>query len=234
MLSIKNLNAGYGRLKILSDVSLEISEGEIIALIGPNGAGKSTILKAIFNLCDVYEGSIGFSQQDITKSPTHELIKKGISYVPQGRLVFSSLTVEENIRMGGYLIQDKEETEQRVKALLRQFPILLEKKKVPAGDLSGGQQQTVALARALMLKPKLLMLDEPSLGLSPSAQKDIFDALRTINRSGTALLIVEQNVRLVLSFAQRGYLLANGCIIKEGSSQELSAKETMHEAYLGA
>jgi branched-chain amino acid transport system ATP-binding protein len=234
LLTISNLEAGYDKLKILNKISLGIETGEIVALIGPNGAGKTTILKALFNLCTVMGGTITFQGKSIQNRPTHCLIAMGISYVPQGRLVFSNLSVRENLRVGGYLIKNKVHRENRVSKLFHEFPVLFEKENEKAGNLSGGQQQLVAIARALMLSPKILLLDEPSLGLSPKAQQDIFSSLQHINRQGTALLIVEQNVRLVLSFATRGYLLVNGSVIEAGNAQMLNNPKIMHKAYLGA
>lgn len=232
LLQITNLSAGYGDLQVLRDVSLAVEPGEFVALIGPNGAGKSTILKSIYGLANVTGGTMQFDGKDFTKLPTHALLEQGISYVPQGRIVFPSLTVYENLEMGGYLLNDKRTVEANIAAVYDRFPALSEKQKAKAGNLSGGQQQQLAIGRALMLTPKLLMLDEPSLGLSPKLQTEVFEKLKELQENGMTILCVEQNVRLVLRHADRGYLLTNGEIKLSASSEELSRPEVMQGAFL--
>src|SRR3989344_1421929 len=180
LLEIKNLKAGYGDREVLRDVSLGVNEGEIIALIGPNGAGKSTVLKSIAGLTTKTEGKIFWKGQNITKLPTHALLEEGIGFVPQGRLVFPSLTVLENLEMGGYLLNHKETLEKNLENVFRYFPALRNRSKIPAGSLSGGEQQMLAIGRALMMTPELLMLDEPSLGLSPKITGEVFEKLKEI------------------------------------------------------
>jgi branched-chain amino acid transport system ATP-binding protein len=232
LLSIENLSAGYGELSVLRRVSLHIEEGEIVVLIGPNGAGKSTVLKSVVGLTHRTEGSILFRGKDITKLPTHALLEEGIGFVPQGRLVFPSLTVRENLEMGGYLLNNKKTLLSNQEVVYKRFPMLREKARDLAGNLSGGQQQQLSIGRALMMTPRLLMLDEPSLGLSPKLMHEVFQKLEAIRQAGTTILVVEQNVRLALKYADRGYLLANGEIRAAGSALELSRPELMHEAYL--
>jgi branched-chain amino acid transport system ATP-binding protein len=232
LLEIENLTAGYDNLEVLQGISLKVFQGEIIALIGPNGAGKSTILKAVVGLADKNSGSIFWKGRDISSLPTHALLEEGIGFVPQGRLVFPSLTVRENLEMGGYLLDHRETLRQNLAIVLEYFPVLREKIKMRAGRLSGGEQQMLAIARALMMTPELLMLDEPSLGLSPKITQELFEILEKINANGTTLLIVEQNVRLILQYAHRGYLLAAGQIRIAGTAAELSDEKLMHEAYL--
>ncbi|MDO8621930.1 MAG: ABC transporter ATP-binding protein, partial [bacterium] len=204
-----------------------------VGLIGPNGAGKSTILKAIFGLATVRSGRIRFQDADILREPTHALLEKGIAYVPQGRLVFPSLTVEENLRMGGFTIRSRAAVTQRIEDLYERFPTLLALRKKRAGELSGGQQQLVAMGRSLMVSPTLLMLDEPSLGLSPTACSDVYGYLRSLHESGVALLIVEQNVHLVLAIADRIVCLANGAVRAEGPPAEFRDPGRMRELYFG-
>src|SRR3989338_1885658 len=202
MLSIKNLEAGYGKMQILFDINLSIKPNEIAVLIGPNGAGKSTLLKSIFNLIDVYKGSIIFKNKDITKTPTHELIELGISYVPQGRQVFNSLTVKENLEMGAFLTKEKELVEKRMDEVLDvHFPDLRKKIDDYAFALSGGQQQMLAIGRALMQDPQLLLLDEPSLGLAPKVMKELFKKIVKIKEEGVAIIIVEQNAKQATKIA---------------------------------
>ncbi len=232
LLEINKLHAGYGELRVLRDVSLSVEPGEFIALIGPNGAGKSTVLKSTYGQAGVTNGTIQFDGKDVTKLPTHALLEQGISYVPQGRIVFPSLTVYENLEMGGYLLNNKKTVAANIAAVFDRFPVLREKQKEKAGTLSGGQQQQLAIGRALMLAPKLLMLDEPSLGLSPKLQTEVFEKLKELQALGTTILCVEQNVRLVLRYADRGYLLVNGEIKLSSSSEELSKPEVMHGAFL--
>src|SRR3989344_5005794 len=232
LLEIKNLKAGYGDREVLRDVSLGVNEGEIIALIGPNGAGKSTVLKSIAGLTTKTEGKIFWKGQNITKLPTHALLEEGIGFVPQGRLVFPSLTVLENLEMGGYLIDYRETLMKNMENVFSIFPVLKTKSKRRAGLLSGGEQQMLTIGRALMTSPELLMLDEPSLGLSPKVTREVFEKLREINAAGTTLLIVEQNVRLVLKYVSRGYLLASGEVRFAGSSGELSSPKLLHGAFL--
>jgi len=232
LLDIKNLWAGYGEFEVLRGVSLEVSHGEAVCLIGPNGAGKSTVLKSVMNLTSKTRGEIVFRERNITKLPTHSLLEEGLSFVPQGRLVFPSLTVEENLEMGGYLINHKETLFKNLENVFSTFPVLKTKSKHRAGLLSGGEQQMLTIGRALMTSPELLMLDEPSLGLSPKVTREVFEKLREINAAGTTLLIVEQNVRLVLKYVSRGYLLASGEVHFAGSSSELSNLKLLHEAYL--
>jgi len=233
LLEIENLNAGYGKTEVLRDVHLHVAPGEIVGLIGPNGAGKSTILKAVFGLCTVTRGRIRFQGSDILREPTHALLEKGLAYVPQGRLVFPSLTVEENLRMGGFTIRSRAAVTQRIEDLYERFPALQQFRKKRAGELSGGQQQLCAIGRSLMVSPQLLMLDEPSLGLSPVACGEVYAALRSLHESGVSLLIVEQNVHLVLGIAERVICLANGQVRAEGKPEEFRDSSRMRQLYFG-
>ena len=232
LLRISNLTAGYGELHVLEDVNVEVGPSEMVVLIGPNGAGKSTVLKSVYGLTTKTGGQIFFRDKDITDLPTHALIEEGIGFVPQGRLVFPSLSVRENLEIGGYLLNHKETLLKNLERVFEMFPVLREKENELAGNLSGGQQQQLAIARALMMTPELLMLDEPSLGLSPKLMHEVFQTLETIRQSGTAIFVVEQNVRLALKYVDRGYLLANGKIKTAGSAAELSDESLMQSAYL--
>lgn len=234
LLNVQNIHAGYGDSKVLQGVSLGVDAGEVVALIGPNGAGKSTVLKSIFGLVHTTQGTIQWKGHDFAHLPTHALLEEGIGFVPQGRLVFSHLTVKENLEMGGYLINHHPTLHENLETVYGLFPILRSRAEQRAGSLSGGEQQMLAIGRSLMMSPQLLLLDEPSLGLSPVMQHHVFTALERLRQGGTSLLIVEQNVRLVLSLASRGYLLANGQVVHAGSAAELGRPEVMAEAYLGA
>ncbi len=222
MLQIKNLKAGYRGMEILDNVNLELKPGEILALIGPNGAGKSTLLKSIFNLCEIYSGEIIFKDRDITKLPTYELIYEGISYVPQGRQVFSTLTVRENLEMGAFIMKDHELIKRNMDYIFEKFPFLKEKQKEYAFSLSGGQQQILAISRALIQDPELLLLDEPSLGLSPKATKEIFKKIKEINQEGVTIIIVEQNAKSAVEIADRTYVLESGKIVLSGGKEILT------------
>ena len=233
MLSIKNLESGYGKMQIIFDVSLDVKPNEIVILIGPNGAGKSTLLKSIFNLVDIYKGSIIFKNKDVTKTPAYELIELGISYVPQGRQVFSTLTVKENLEMGAFLTKEKELVEKRMEEVLQKhFPDLRKKLSDYAFNLSGGQQQMLAIGRALMQDPQLLLLDEPSLGLSPKIMKELFRKVREINEEGVTVMIVEQNVRQAAQIADRVFVLEDGKIAMIGDKKLLNDKR-LEKIYLG-
>ena len=231
-LQIKNLNAGYGPLKVLFGVSMHVNPNEIVVLIGPNGAGKSTVLKSIFKLVDVYKGSILFQKKSLLNLHTYDLIKLGISIVPQGRQVFSTLTVEENLDLGAFLTREKEVIEERKKEVLSHFPELKQRLNDRAYTLSGGQQQMLAMARALMQDPKLLLLDEPSLGLSPKMMKLVFEKVKDINKEGTAILMVEQNAKQAVKLADRIYVLEEGKVRLHGTKEILKRKEIQH-IYLG-
>lgn len=223
MLAIKNLTSGYAGNEVLHDVSMHVEAGEILGLIGPNGAGKSTVLRSIFKLAQIKKGGITFKEHDITKLHTHDLLELGIGFVPQGRLVFSNLTVQENLRMGGFLLNNKDVVARSMEDVLARFPPLREKLREKARNLSGGQQQMLAIARALMMTPQLLLLDEPSLGLGPKVMGEIVEILKQLHAAGTTLMIVEQNVHLLLKFATRLYVLASGRIVAEGKP------ETFHD-----
>ena len=231
MLKIKDLSAGYGELKVLKKVSIEVKPGKIVALIGPNGAGKSTVLKSIFSVTDIESGKIIFDDKDITKLPTHELIEVGISYVPQGRINFSDMTVLENLELGAFH-SSKETFERSLKEVYLKFPILKEKAKEYAYTLSGGQQQLLALGRALMQSPKLLLLDEPSLGLSPKAMKEIFNIIKTLNKEGICVLMVEQNAKKAIEIAHRTYVLEDGKVALTGGKNIIKNKK-IKSIYLG-
>jgi len=232
MLEIKNLFAGYGETKVLFDVDLIVGQKEIVALVGPNGCGKTTILKSIFGIADVESGSIKFNNENIKKIKTHELISKGISYVPQGRIVFEELTIEENLKIGARMIIDTNLIEHRLKEVYDFFPALVKKQKKLGFELSGGQRQMLALGRALMSKPELLMLDEPSIGLSPKLQKELFKLIRNLRETGISILVVEQNAKLAIESADRTYLLENGKIALTGG-KEIVKNSKIKEVYLG-
>lgn len=231
-LRVNKLEAGYGNLQILFGIDLAVKPDEVTLIIGPNGAGKSTVLKSVFNLTNIYKGTIKFKGKDITKLPTHERIQMGISIVPQGRQVFSGLTVRENLEMGAFLTRDKDLIEARVKEVLSHFPDLKKKLRDNAYSLSGGQQQMLAMARGLMQDPQLLLLDEPSLGLSPKLMKEVFQKIREINREGTAVLMVEQNAKAASEIADRIYVLEEGGIAAKGGRKLLQSKK-IQRIYLG-
>lgn len=233
MLVIKNLKAGYyNGPDILHDVDIEVAPGEIVALIGPNGAGKSTILRSIFGQAEVRAGSIKFIDDNLIDLQTYQLINLGISFVPQGRQVFSSMTVRENLEMGAFAIKDKTLAERQLANILMRFPSLKTRLSQVAGSLSGGQQQVLAIARALMQNPKLLLMDEPSLGLSPKVMKEIFEIIKEINSEGVSILIVEQNARSAVEIADRTYVLEMGEVALSGGKDILD-NEKIKKIYLG-
>ena len=233
MLSIKNLEAGYGKMQVLFGVNLDIKPNEIAVLIGPNGAGKSTLLKSIFSLVDVYKGKILFKNKDITRIPTHELIKLGISYVPQGRQVFSTLTVRENLEMGAFLTKEKDLIEKNLEEVLeKHFPELRKKLNDYAFTLSGGQQQMLAVGRALMQNPKLLLLDEPSLGLAPKIMKELFKKIKEINEENVSIVMVEQNAKQATKIADKIFVLEDGKVALSGDKRLLKTKK-IQKIYLG-
>ena len=232
MLYIKNLKSGYGKQEILHGIDFEVKANEIIAIIGPNGSGKSTLLKSIFNLVDIYSGSITFKDKNITKMPTHGLIYEGISYVPQGKEVFRDLTIHENLEMGAFIIKDKKLIQANIKYVYEKFPFLKEKKDKYADTLSGGQQQILSIGRALIQSPQLILLDEPSLGLSPKAMKEIFQKIKDINKEGVSVIIVEQNAKQAVEIADRTYVLEDGKIVLKGG-REILKKPMIKSIYLG-
>jgi branched-chain amino acid transport system ATP-binding protein len=221
MLVTKNLTAGYKGIEVIKDINFKIEPGEIVAIIGPNGAGKSTFLKSIFNLAEVYSGRIYFKDKDITDLETHDLIYYGISYVPQGRLVFSNMTVLENLEMGAFIFNDKDLLKNNLEHVYREFPVLKRKKDELAGNLSGGEQQMLAIARALMQSPELLLLDEPSLGLAPKVVSEIFGKVLKLKSEGISIIIVEQNAKKAVEIADRTYIFEDGKIALEGGKEIL-------------
>jgi branched-chain amino acid transport system ATP-binding protein len=233
LLSLKNIKVHYGGVKALDSVDINLDEGEIVALMGPNGAGKSTVLKALFGLAPIETGQICWHGQKIIPK-SHEMVERGISFVPQGRQVFKSLTVYENLEMGGYFIDSRDILKSRIEGVLDIFPDLKKKLKENAGDLSGGQQQMLAIARGLISDPKVLLLDEPSLGLAPKVVKEVFAKIKEINeRRQTAIMIVEHNLHSVLSIVDRAYLLDKGKIVVEDVPDEIINSGILEKVFLG-
>lgn len=233
MLNIADINIYYGNIRALHGVSLDIKEGEIVTLIGANGAGKSTLLKTISGLLKPKLGTIVYKNQSIAGKPVQSIVKMGISHVPEGRRVFANMSIEENLQLGAYLRKDKQGIKQDFDKVYELFPRLLERKKQLSGTLSGGEQQMLAMGRALMARPHLLLLDEPSMGLAPILVKQIFSIIEEINKTGTTILLVEQNANLALSIADRAYVMETGRIVLSGNADELNASEEIKNAYLG-
>ena len=233
MLEVKDLNVYYGMIQALKGISFEVNEGEVIALIGANGAGKTTTLHALTGLVPAKTGSILFEGQDIRKIPAHKIVSMGMAHVPEGRRVFAQLSVYENLKMGAYTRKDKEEIKETLEMVYKRFPRLEERKNQLAGTLSGGEQQMLAMGRALMSHPKIILMDEPSMGLSPIFVNEIFDIIQEVSKSGTTVLLVEQNAKKAFSIADRAYVLETGKIVLEGNAQELMNDESVKKAYLG-
>lgn len=233
ILSVDNINVHYGAIQALRGVSFHLDEGEIVTLIGANGAGKSTSLNTISGLLHPTRGSIHYHDQDITTTNPPEIVKRGLIQVPEGRKIFSSMTVWENLEMGAYLNSDEKEKKSLLEMVFARFPRLKERQNQKGGTLSGGEQQMLAIGRGLMAKPKVLLLDEPSMGLSPIMVEQIFDTIREINQTGTSILLVEQNALMALSIADRGYVLDTGRIVLEGPANDLLHNPVVIRAYLG-
>ena len=233
MLKIKDLHVSYGGIRALRGVDIEVPDGKIVTLIGANGAGKSTTLRTISGLVKADSGSITYNDTELLGMPINKILEQGIAQVPEGRRVFADLTVLENLKIGAYLRSDKSDIEQDVEWIYSLFPRLKERSWQFAGTLSGGEQQMLAVGRALMSRPKLLMMDEPSLGLAPLVVQGIFDIIRTINQQGVTVLLIEQNANMALKLADRAYVLETGLITKTGTGAELLADESIKEAYLG-
>lgn len=233
MLEVKDLRVNYGGIEALKGISFEVNEGEIVTLIGANGAGKSTTLKAISGLVSMASGSIVYNGETISGFDSQKIVNRGISLVPEGRRVFPNLTVLENLKIGAYLRSDKEGIEADIERMYGLFPRLKERNWQMAGTLSGGEQQMLAVGRGLMAKPKVIMMDEPSLGLAPLIVRDIFDIIRRINDEGVTVLLIEQNANAALKIADRGYVLQTGHMTLSGTGQELLNDESVREAYLG-
>ena len=233
MLEIKDLYVRYGMIEAIKGISFEVGDGEIVTLIGSNGAGKTTTMHAISGLLKPASGSIKLDGVELTKTANHKIVSMGLAQVPEGRRVFAQQTVEENLLLGSYARKDKDGIQKDLDHVYQLFPRLLERKKQPAGTLSGGEQQMLAMARALMSRPKILLMDEPSMGLSPLLVKEIFRIIQDINKEGTTILLVEQNAKMALAIADRAYVLETGKISLEGTGEELSASEEVRKAYLG-
>ncbi len=233
MLAIKDLKVYYGMIQAIKGVSFEVNEGEVIALIGANGAGKTTILHTITGLLEAKEGSVWFDGKDITKTPAHKIVTMGMAHVPEGRRVFANLSVLQNLKMGAYTRKDKNEIEETLKTVYKRFPRLEERQNQLAGTLSGGEQQMLAMGRALMSHPRILLMDEPSMGLSPIFVNEIFDIIKKVSASGTTVLLVEQNAKKALSISDRAYVLETGKIVLEGNADDLLNNDSIKKAYLG-
>jgi len=234
LLSVQDLHVAYGKVEVLHGVSLEVADGEIVALLGSNGAGKTTTLRTLSGLVRLRQGRILLGGEDIARLPAHRVVASGLGHVPEGRHIFGPLSVEENLRLGGYLLRhDPAEVEKRVHASYALFPRLAERRHQLAGTLSGGEQQMLAIARALMLEPRLLVLDEPSMGLAPKLVLAIFAIIQQIRAKGTAVLLVEQNARQALRIADRAYVLESGHIALSGAASALAADPRVRAAYLG-
>jgi len=232
ILEVNNLEAYYGGIQALKGINLTVGEGEIVTLIGSNGAGKSSTLKAISGLVKVKNGSVSFQGKDITNKPAHETTLLGVAHVPEGRKIFSGLTVKENLLMGAFSVKKKSIIQERMEIVFDHFPKLKERYEQKGGTMSGGEQQMLAIGRALMMNPKLLMLDEPSMGLAPIIVEQIFEIIKQLNREGITVLLVEQNAYQALNVAHRGYVIQNGSIVLSGKGSELIANEEIKEAYL--
>lgn len=233
MLKVENLNTYYGDVQVLRDISFRVNEGGITVIVGSNGAGKTTTLRSIAGLIRPRSGTIKFLEQEICGLPSYEIVRRGISLIPEGRMLFTRLTVLENLRLGAIIPEAKKVREETLKWIYELFPVLKERKDQTAGTLSGGEQQLLAIARGLMSRPKLLMLDEPSLGLAPKLVFKMFNLLKEINEQGVTILLVEQNVWQALELADRGYVLETGRIVLEGSGKELLQNPLVKKAYLG-
>ncbi|MFN8649902.1 ABC transporter ATP-binding protein [Streptococcus sp.] len=233
MLKVDDLSVHYGVIQAVKNVSFEVNEGEVVSLIGANGAGKTSILRTISGLVRPSGGKIEFLGQEIQKAPARKIVASGLSQVPEGRHVFSGLTVMENLEMGAFLHKDRDENQKNLKKVFDRFPRLEERKNQDAATLSGGEQQMLAMGRALMSKPKLLLLDEPSMGLAPIFIQEIFDIIQDIQKQGTTVLLIEQNAKKALSIADRGYVLETGKIVLSGTGQELLESDEVRKAYLG-
>ena len=233
MLEVKDLHVYYGVIQALKGISFEVNQGEVIALIGANGAGKTTTLQTLTGLLSAKEGSVVFEGKDITKVPAHKIVEMGIAHVPEGRRVFADLSVYENLIMGAYTRKDKAEIQESLVGVYKRFPRLEARKGQRAGTLSGGEQQMLAMGRALMSKPRLIVMDEPSMGLSPIFVNEIFDIIRVVSEGGTTVLLVEQNAKKALSIADRAYVLETGKITMSGKASDLLNDEAVQKAYLG-
>lgn len=233
MLKIKGLNVFYGAIHALRDIEIEVNEGEIVTLIGANGAGKTSTLRAVSGLVPVKSGEITYNNKNITNIATHKLINLGIAHVPEGRRIFANLSVMENLELGAYSRKDKSEINKDYEMIFSKFPRLKERIKQVAGTLSGGEQQMLAVGRALMSRPKLILLDEPSMGLAPIVVKEIFDIIKEINKNGTTVLLVEQNAHMALSIANRAYVIETGSIVLSGNADKLLNDDSVRSAYLG-
>jgi branched-chain amino acid transport system ATP-binding protein len=233
VLALKDIETRYGQIYALRGISFEVKEGEIVALLGANGAGKSTTLKTISSLVPASSGTVEFMGKDITYDQPHAIVEKGVIHVPEGRMIFKELTVRENLELGSFTLKDNVERNRRIEHVFDIFPVLKERHKQMGGFLSGGEQQMLAIGRALMTEPKVLMLDEPSMGLAPILVQIIMDIIKQINDGGTTVLLVEQNAKAALKLADRGYVLETGEIVMDGDAEVLSKDESIVKAYLG-
>jgi branched-chain amino acid transport system ATP-binding protein len=233
MLEVNNLEVYYGVICALKGISFEVNEGEIVSLIGANGAGKTTMMQSIVGLIPKKNGTVSFMGKDITKTPCHKIVHLGMTQVPEGRRIFQELSVYENLMMGAYTTKDQQQFKTDLEAIYERFPRLSERRNQIAGTLSGGEQQMLAMSRAIMCHPKLLMLDEPSMGLSPLLVDQVFEIIKDINKEGTTILLVEQNAGKSLAISDRAYVMENGSIVLSGTGAELAASEKVRKAYLG-
>jgi len=233
ILKVENLETHYGKVAALKGVSFEVKQGRIVTLLGSNGAGKSTCLRTISGLIHPSGGKVIFRGEDITGKPAHEIVKRGLIHLPEGRHIFKDLTVLENLELGAYTLKDKRERSRRVKGVFERFPILAQRGKQMGGTLSGGEQQMLAIGRGLMAAPKLLLMDEPSMGIAPLIVRDITNIVRQLNEEGTTILLVEQNAKMALGLADYGYVLDTGSIVLEGRGSDLRCDDKVVKAYLG-
>ena len=233
LLEVNDLEVYYGMIQAIKGISFHVDKGEVIALIGANGAGKTTTLHTVTGLLSPKSGQVLFEERDITKVPAHKIVSMGMAHVPEGRRVFAELSVYENLKMGAYTRKNKSEIEESLENVYKRFPRLEERKNQMAGTLSGGEQQMLAMGRALMSRPKIILMDEPSMGLSPIMVNEIFDIIRSVSESGTTVLLVEQNAKKALSIADRAYVLETGKIVLEGKAKDLLEDDSIKKAYLG-